>query len=102
MLILKFMTSQLGRQTIAIHIIPKISRNKGNLKMKFGQLIEFNMRNIFLEKSCTKCGGENIPRHFYKKSKQAYLWINSVAHGHDQISIRMLQICDKAICKSLT
>ena len=23
------------------------------------------------------------------------------AHGHDQISIRMLQICDKAICKPL-
>ena len=23
------------------------------------------------------------------------------AHGHDQISIRMIQICDKAICKPL-
>ena len=27
------------------------------------------MRNIFLEKSCTKCGGETIPRPFCKKSK---------------------------------
>ena len=26
--------------------------------MKFGQLIEYNMRNIFLQKSYTKCGGE--------------------------------------------
>ena len=26
--------------------------------MKFGQLIEYNMRNIFLEKSYTICGGE--------------------------------------------
>ena len=26
--------------------------------MKFGQLIEYNMRNYFLEKSYTKCGGE--------------------------------------------
>ena len=26
--------------------------------MKFGQLIECNMRNIFLAKSYTKCGGE--------------------------------------------
>ena len=27
------------------------------------------MRNIFLEKSYTKCGGETIPRHFLKNSK---------------------------------
>ena len=37
--------------------------------MKFGQLIECNMRNIFLEKSYTKCGRETIPRPFSKKSK---------------------------------
>ena len=33
--------------------------------MKFGQSIEFNMRNI-LEKSYTKCGRETIPRPFPK------------------------------------
>ena len=27
------------------------------------------MRNIFLETSYTKCGGEASPRNFYKKSK---------------------------------
>ena len=27
------------------------------------------MRNIFLEKSYTKCGGEASPRPFYKKPK---------------------------------
>ena len=37
--------------------------------MKFGQLIEYNMRNICLEKSYTTCDGETIPRPFYKKSK---------------------------------
>ena len=37
--------------------------------MKFGQLTEYNMRKIFLEKSCAKCGGETIPRPFPKKSK---------------------------------
>ena len=37
--------------------------------MKFGQLIEYNVRNIFLEKSYSKCGGETIPRPFPKKSK---------------------------------
>ena len=28
-----------GKQTIAIHILPNISRRKGNQTMKFGQLI---------------------------------------------------------------
>ena len=40
-----------------------------NQTMKFGQLIQNSMRNIFLENSYTKCGGETIPRHFSKKSK---------------------------------
>ena len=68
-LILKFMSSQPGLQTIAINILPNISRSKGNETMKFGQLIEYNMRNIFVEKSYTKCGGETIPRPLSKKSK---------------------------------
>ena len=34
--------------------------------MKLGQLIEFNMRNIFRQKSYTKCGGET-PDPFLKK-----------------------------------
>ena len=37
--------------------------------MKFGLLIEHNMRNIFLEKPYKKCGGEVGPRPFYKKIK---------------------------------
>ena len=37
--------------------------------MKFGQLIEYNMRNVFLEKSYTKCGGETSPRPFSEKLK---------------------------------
>ena len=60
------MTLQLRKQ---IHVLPNISRSKDNQTMKFGQLIEFNMKNIFLEKSYTKCGGENSPRPFSKKSK---------------------------------
>ena len=61
------MTSQRGEQTIVIHILPNISRSKGNQTMKFGQLIECNMRNIFLEKSYTKCREETSPRPFSKK-----------------------------------
>ena len=37
--------------------------------MKCGQLIEYNMRNIFLEKSYAKHGREASPRPFYQKSK---------------------------------
>ena len=37
--------------------------------MKFGQLIECNLRNIFLGKSYTKCGGETSPRPFTEKLK---------------------------------
>ena len=37
--------------------------------MKIGQLIEYNMRNIFLDKSYSKCGGETGPRPFSEKLK---------------------------------
>ena len=54
---------------MAIHIVPNISRSKGNHTMKFGPLIEYSMKNIFLEKSYTKCGGEIIPSSSSKKAK---------------------------------
>ena len=63
--------SQPGYRTIAVHILSNISRSKGNQTMKFGQLIEYNMRNIFLEKSYTKCGGETGPRPFSGKLKMS-------------------------------
>ena len=63
------MTSQPGKQTVVIHIVPNILRSKGNQTMKFVQLIEYNMRNIFLEKSYTKCGGETSRRPFSRKLK---------------------------------
>ena len=50
-----------------IHIIPNISRSEDNQTMKFGQLTECNMRNIFLEKSYTKCDGETSLRPFSEK-----------------------------------
>ena len=37
--------------------------------MTFGQLTEYDLRNKFLEKSYTKCGGETIPRYSFEKSK---------------------------------
>ena len=47
-LISEFMTPQTRQQTITIHILLIISRSKGNQTMKFGQLIEYKMKNIFL------------------------------------------------------
>ena len=36
--------------------------------MRFGQLLEYNMRKIFVEKSYTKCAGETIPGPLPNKS----------------------------------
>ena len=46
--------------------------------MIFGQLIECNMRNIFLEKSYTKCGGETSPRFFSEKLKLS-IYLNQLS-----------------------
>ena len=63
------MTSQTSKQTITIHVLPDILRSKGNQTMKFCQLIEYNKRNTFLEKSYIKCNDEtfiNDPDPFLK------------------------------------
>ena len=46
----KFMASQPGLQTIAIHMLVNISQIKGNQTMKFSKLIEYNKRNILFQK----------------------------------------------------
>ena len=63
------MTSQPGKPTIAIHVLPNIWGSKGNQRIKFDQWIEYNMIHIFLDKSYTKCVREAIPRPFPKKLK---------------------------------
>ena len=51
----KFMTSQPGKQAIAIAILTNISRSKGNQAMKFGQSTECNVRReVFLKKKKKK------------------------------------------------
>ena len=52
--------------TTSMHIMTSISRSKGNQAMKLGQLVKYNMRNIFLEKSYRKYGGEKLPDPFLK------------------------------------
>ena len=63
------MTSQPEKQIIAVHILPNISKSRGNQTLKFDQLIEYNMTKNFLEKLYKKCGRETISRLFSKKSK---------------------------------
>ena len=59
--------SQTGKQIITVQILSNTSRSEGNQTKKIDQIIEYSMRNIFLEKSCTKCGEETSPRAFSKK-----------------------------------
>ena len=60
---------QTGKQKITIHILPNISRIKSNHTLKFVMLIEYNMRNIVLERSHASCDREASSRLFHKKSK---------------------------------
>ena len=48
--------------------------------MKFGQLLEYNMRTIFLEISFSKCGGENISRPFPKISNTFFTLLTAKAN----------------------
>ena len=57
-----FMKSHTGKQVIIIHILPIISRRKGTQAIKFGHLIAYKVRNIFLQKSCRKYDKETSPR----------------------------------------
>ena len=40
--------------------------------MKFGQLIEYSVRNIFLKKSCRKWGSKTSSRHLLSSKKALY------------------------------
>ena len=50
-LISKFMTSVNKQLQYTIHILLKVSRRKGYQSLKFGQLIEYNQRNILFFKN---------------------------------------------------
>ena len=54
------MKLQPRQQTITIQILPNISKSKSKRTMKFDQLVEYNQRNIFLQKSCRKSSRETL------------------------------------------
>ena len=61
------MTSQTGKKTVTIYVMPDISWGKDN-KIKLGQLID-NMRNIVLENHAQNAVGKLVPHPFLRKSK---------------------------------
>ena len=60
------MTSQPGFQTIAIRIFTNISISEGHQAMKFGQLIEHNMRIFFLKNHTQNVVEKLFPGPFLK------------------------------------
>ena len=59
------MIAQPDPQTVARHILPNISGSKGNQSnLKFGQLIEYNQRYVFLQISCRKWERETFVELF--------------------------------------
>ena len=69
-LISKLMMSQPGKRTR--HILPNISRSKGNQAMKFGQVIGYNRINIFHAKNLANSETETSSRHFFLK--KSFIW----------------------------
>ena len=52
--------------SMILTILPNISRCKGNQAMKFGQLIDYNMRNIFLKNDTQNMVEKVFPDSFLK------------------------------------
>ena len=60
------MTSSTGKQIIAMQTLPNTSKSKYNQTISFSQLIEYNMKNIFLQKSHTNIVEELVQVPFLK------------------------------------
>ena len=60
-----------------IKVLPNMSRSKDNQTKKVSQLIECNIRNIFMKKIIRKIWWRNYSQTFFSKTKidQSNLWI---------------------------
>ena len=67
------MKSQTEKPLMTTHLFPNISRRKSDQTVKFSQLIEYSIRNIFLEKLYIKCGGKLVTYSSIKSQNRAYL-----------------------------
>ena len=64
--------------SIATYILPIISRSKGNQAVKFGQLIKYSVRKIFLLKPCRKWGRKTSSRPIFGVLKKLCLRLKQV------------------------
>ena len=71
------MTSHIGQQRSTVHTLSNIARSKHNQTVNIGQLIEYNMRNNFLENHAQNVVEMLVCEKLYRKSR-AYLLVNSV------------------------
>ena len=60
------MMSSTGKLVITIYILPNESRSKGNQALDLCQLIENNIRNIFLENHMQNVVVKLVPDSFQK------------------------------------
>ena len=81
-LISKVMASQTGKQII--HILPNISSVEGNQTVKFGQLMKYITRNIFLKNNTGNVVGSLVPDSHIKNKNWPYLRI---------INLKCYQVC---------
>ena len=63
------MISQTGNKMIKTHIFPDTSRSEGNQAILLGQLIKYNVKNIFLQKLCINEAERLVPNHFLSLKK---------------------------------
>ena len=59
----------MGNKQFHAHIAQYRKKYRKSDNDKFGKLLEYNMKNIFLKKLCTECSGETSLRLFSKKLK---------------------------------
>ena len=78
-LVSKFMTSQTGQQIITTHVFSNIARSKGNKTMKFGQLIEYDVRGILRNNHAENEAGILVPDCFLL-SKKAFCQMKASDH----------------------
>ena len=57
-----------GQQTITLHVLPNISRSKGNQAIKLGQLIQYSVKNVFSEIMQKLRSGEWFQTSFFEKA----------------------------------
>ena len=63
------MTSSIVQIRTQQHILFDIFRRKKGMTLKLCSLIKYQIKNIFIEKSCRKCAAKADPRPLYNFGK---------------------------------